>query len=270
MYAYVPAGLTANRPLVLILPGCGGVAVDYDDETGWTKWADSMGFSLVIAETTTQYNNCFNFYVPADQERGSGEPATLIAMIDWMKTHYAVDSSRVFVTGFSGGAAMTNVMLATYPDVFAAGAPIAGIPYKCATSLDEVEGCFNGATVSAQTLGDRVRAAYSGYTGSWPRVSIWHGTADDIINFSNEDQEMQQWTNVHGQDQTPETSDTVAGYPHKIYGANLVETYVLTNLEHYIPVAPGSGAEQCGGGGSTADAGICSSLYIARWFGLDK
>ena len=32
---------------------------------------------------------------------------------------------------------MTAVMLATYPEVFAGGAIIAGVPYKCATTSSE-------------------------------------------------------------------------------------------------------------------------------------
>lgn len=44
---------------------------------------------------------------------------------------YGADPARTFVTGLSAGGAMTSVMLAAYPDVFAAGAVIAGLPYDC-------------------------------------------------------------------------------------------------------------------------------------------
>src|SRR2546429_1098854 len=40
-----------------------------------------------------------------------------------------IDRRRIFVTGLAAGGAMTLAMLATYPDVFAAGAVIAGLPY---------------------------------------------------------------------------------------------------------------------------------------------
>ena len=51
-------------------------------------------------------------------------------MVDKIKADFSVDSSRVFVTRFSGGGAQTALMMATWPDVFAAGATVAGIPYN--------------------------------------------------------------------------------------------------------------------------------------------
>ena len=271
MYVYVPAGLTANRPLVVILPGCAGHAAEYDTETGWAKWADQMQFSLLIPEVTSvQPNGCFRWYDPAHQARGSGEPATIIEMVDWMKSHYAVDPARVFVTGFSGGGGETNVMLATYPDVFAAGAPVAGFPYKCAVGGSEVSACqFSALTKTPQQWGDLVRAANPSWHGPWPRVSVWNGTADTTVIPANAQETMQQWTDVNGEDQTPETDETVAGYPHKVYGAAKVETYEVTGMGHAIPIKPGTDPDSCGAGGPTASSNICGSLYIARWFGLD-
>ena len=39
------------------------------------------------------------------------------------------------MTGLSAGGAMTSVMLATYPEVFAAGAIIAGLPLMAARTI---------------------------------------------------------------------------------------------------------------------------------------
>ena len=46
-----------------------------------------------------------------------------------------IDRRRIFVTGLSAGGAMTLAMLATYPDVFAAGAVIAGLPLAAQPTL---------------------------------------------------------------------------------------------------------------------------------------
>ena len=58
-------------------------------------------------------------------------------MIARMAADHKIDSSRIYVTGLSAGGAMTSVMLATYPEVFAGGATIAGLPYGIASNVRE-------------------------------------------------------------------------------------------------------------------------------------
>jgi poly(3-hydroxybutyrate) depolymerase len=43
------------------------------------------------------------------------------------------------VTGLSAGGAMTSVMLATYPEVFAGGGIVAGLPYGCANDTSPLQ-----------------------------------------------------------------------------------------------------------------------------------
>ena len=93
------------------------------------------------------------------------------------------------------------------------------------------------------------------------------------VDAANLNETMEQWTNVHGVDQTADTRDTVAGYPHKVYrdsaGTGVVETFSITGMGHGQPVDPGSGATQCGTAtGYNLDANVCASYHIARWFGL--
>lgn len=106
--------------------------------------------------------------------------------------NHGIDPGRVFVTGLSAGGAMTSVMLATYPDVFAGGAIVAGIPYRCGTGLSAAFSCMSpGKDLSPDAWGDKVRNA-SGHTGPWPRVSIWHGGSDYTVNVLNATEEMEQ------------------------------------------------------------------------------
>jgi poly(3-hydroxybutyrate) depolymerase len=69
-----------------------------------------------------------------DSRRDGGEALSVKQMIDRMKLEHQIDPARIFVNGLSAGGGMTSVMLATYPDVFAAGAIIAGLPYRCGTA----------------------------------------------------------------------------------------------------------------------------------------
>lgn len=277
MFTYIPAALPANAPVVVALHGCAQSAASYDAETGWQMLADRWKFALVLPQQQSGNNStsCFNWFEAGDIARGQGEALSIKQMVDRALANHQGDASRVYVTGLSAGGAMTAVMLATYPDVFDGGAIVAGIPYNCGTGTTAAFSCMNpGSNLSPAAWGNKVRAA-SSHAGPWPRVSIWHGDADTTVRPANATESMEQWTNVHGIDQTPDVSDTLAGYPHKVYhdaaGTPLVETLLVTGMGHGTPVDPGAGETQCGTAGAyILDVNICSSYYIGRFWGLDN
>ncbi|WP_219339665.1 extracellular catalytic domain type 1 short-chain-length polyhydroxyalkanoate depolymerase [Luteimonas salinisoli] len=277
MFKHVPAGLPAGAPLVVALHGCAQSASSYDAETGWQMLADRWQFALLLPQQQGSNNAsaCFNWFELGDTARGQGEALSIKQMVDRMLADHGGDPSRVYATGLSAGGAMTAVMLAAYPDVFAGGAILSGVPYRCATSQSAAFGCMNpGTDLTPAQWGDRVRSAHGGYAGPWPIVSIWHGDADYVVRPANLAESMEQWTDVHGIDQIADASDSVAGYPHRVYedasGTPRVETYTITGMGHGAPVDPGSGESQCGTAGAyILDAGICASYYIGHFWGLD-
>ena len=277
MYKYVPSGMGANAPLVVALHGCVQSAGAYDGETGWVQLADRYKFALVLPEQSFSNNSarCFNWFETGDIARGSGEALSIKQMVDKMKVDHSIDNTRVYVTGLSAGGAMASVMLATYPDVFAGGAIIAGVAFDCGRGSAAAFDCMDpGVNLSPSQWGNKVRAATS-HTGPWPIVSIWHGSSDPTVKPGNAQEIIDQWTNVHGIDQVADVEDTIAGYPHKVFrnatGLAVVESYSITGMGHGTPVDPGSGPQQCGTAGAyILDANICSSAYIARFFGLDN
>ena len=287
MFKFVPDGLVTGRPLVVALHGCTQTALSYDDETGWTALAERLRFALLLPQqrqgspggifaTGNHPAGCFNWFLPGDISRDQGEALSIKQMIDAMKADHGSDSTKVFVTGLSAGGAMTAVMLATYPEVFAGGAVIAGLPYRCATSESEATSqCLRpGKNLSPAQWGSLVRNA-SPHTGPWPKVSIWHGSADAIVLPVNATELVDQWTNVHGIDRTPNITDTVQGHTHEVLtdagGKPQVEIYTIAGMGHGTPIDPGPGPEQCGRAGAfILDAGICSSLQIARFWGLGQ
>lgn len=277
MFKYVPSGLPTNAPLVVALHGCSQTAANYDAETGWQLFADRFSFALLLPQQQSANNSsgCFNWFETVDTSRGQGEALSIKQMVDRMIVDHGTAASRVYITGLSAGGAMTSTMLAAYPDVFAGGAIIAGLPHRCATGQSAAFSCMNpGSNLTPAQWGDKVRAS-STWTGPWPIVSIWHGDGDYVVRPMNLTESMEQWTNVHGIDQTPEVSDTVGGFPHKVYkttsGQTRVETYTITGMGHGTPVDPGAGATQCGTAGAyILDVNLCSSYYIARFFGLDN
>lgn len=277
MFKYVPPGLPANAPLVVAMHGCSQTASSYDAETGWQMLADRWQFALLLPQQQSANNasGCFNWFEAGDTARGQGEALSIKQMVDRMIADHGSAPGRIYATGLSAGGAMTATMLATYPDVFAGGAILSGLPHRCATSQSAAFSCMNpGSNLTPAQWGDKVRSA-STWNGPWPIVSIWHGDGDFVVRPANLTESMEQWTNVHGIDQTPDVSDTVAGYPHKVYNdasnQARVETYTITGMGHGTPVDPGAGATQCGTAGAyILDVNICSSYYIGHFWGLDN
>jgi poly(3-hydroxybutyrate) depolymerase len=179
----------------------------------------------------------------------------------------------VFITGLSAGGAMTSVMLACYPEVFAAGAIIAGLPYGAASNVQEAfESMFQSPVRAASEWGDRVRAA-SPHSGPWPRISVWHGGADKTVIPANAREILKQWTELHGLPIAPAHEVIVDGYPRQVWrnqaGDEVIESYTITHMAHGTPLATGAADDACGVAGPfLIEAGISSSYHIARFFGL--
>jgi len=275
MRVHVPRDLPASAPLVVVLHGCTQTASGYNHGAGWSTLADRYGFALVFPEQqrANNANLCFNWFQPADTERGRGEALSIQQMVERMIRDHGLDRKRVFVTGLSAGGAMTSAMLATYPDVFAGGAIIAGLPYGCATTVQEAFECmFQGTSRPAEEWGDLVRVA-SPHDGPWPKVSIWHGSADATVKTMNADEIVKQWADLHGLPARPSHRDTVAGYPRSVWrnerGEDVIESYTLTGMAHGTPLSVGDGEESFGVAGPfLLDVGISSSYHIAKFWGL--
>ncbi len=272
---YVPAGLAGPAPLVVVLHGCTQDAAVYDHGSGWSRLADKHGFILLFPEQDRANNPllCFNWFSGNDNQRGMGEAASIAAMIAAIRKAHDVDPKRVFVTGLSAGGAMAAAMLATYPELFAGGAIIAGVAYGCASGAAEAFDCMGGrARGDAAELGARVRRA-SPHKGPWPRIQVWQGSADHIVVPSNADAIVLQWAHLHGLDPKPDRIDAAGGYPRRIWsgadGTPLIEQYTITGMAHGIPLDPGTGEGESGEAGAhMLDVGLSSTDRIAAFFGI--
>ena len=272
---YVPDGLKGPAALVVVLHGCTQDAAVYDHGSGWSALADRHGFILLFPEQQRANNPmlCFNWFSANDSQRGMGEAASIRAMIEAMRKAHDVDPNRIFVTGLSAGGAMASVMLATYPEVFAAGAIIAGVAYGCASGVAEAFDCMGGrARSDARALAASVRRA-SPHKGPWPRVQVWQGSADRTVDASNADAIALQWAQLHGLAPKPDRADRVAGYPRRQWlgpdGAPLIEQYTITGMAHGIPLDPGTAEGESGTAGAhMLDVGLSSTDRIAAFFGI--
>ena len=277
MFAYLPENLPAAPALVVVLHGCGQTAAGYDLGAGWSTMAKRYGFALLMPEQQASNNaqGCFNWFNPEDVARDSGEAASIRQMIARIAGDAGIDARRIFVTGLSAGGAMTTVMLATYPELFAGGAVIAGLPFGVATNVREaLNGMYQSPSRAAGELGDLVRNA-SHHKGPWPKLSVWHGSADRTVNPANANEIVKQWLDVHGLPAAPMSEGVVDGYPRQIWwnadGETIIESYTITDMAHGTPLGVADNDERYGAQGAfLIEAGISSSYHIANFFGLTQ
>lgn len=271
---YSPDNLRPAAPLVVVMHGCTQNAAGYDRGAGWSTLADRHGFALLFPqqERANNSNLCFNWFIPADARRGRGETMSIRQMIvSTIETH-DVDPGRVFVTGLSAGGAMTSVMLAAYPELFAGGAIIAGLPFGVANSLPEALERMRG---QGGPGGDRLPALVTGaspHRGPWPTISVWHGDRDMIVDPSNADAIVEQWRRLHRVDAAEPRVERVEGHRRRSWrdatGRDVIEQYSIAGMGHGTPIDP-NGKE--GGGVAMPhmlDVGISSTQHIARFWGL--
>ncbi len=278
MYEYVPSKLAAAPAVVVVLHGCTQGAADVA-RTGWNELADQHGFVVVYPEQSSANNpaRCFNWGgVYGDFtniKRGNDENASIKQMVDKSIALHGADAKRVFVAGFSAGGGQAALMAAAWPDVFAAGATIAGLPYHCNTTFAEAFTCMKpGVNRTPAQWATLVKQANAGYGGAWPRMAIWQGASDGTVAPANQTELVEQWTAVHGVGQTPSATDTVNGASHAVFkdaaGNAVVESYTVPGMDHGIAVDPKSG---CGTAGSYAlDKGICTAALVVKFFGIDS
>jgi poly(hydroxyalkanoate) depolymerase family esterase len=273
-WCHVPDDLPPHAPLVVALHGCTQDAATYDHGTGWSTLADRAGFAVLLPEQRRRNNGnmCFNWFESADIARTGGEAQSIAEMVEAMIARHGLDPARVFVTGLSAGGAMTAVMLATRPEMFAAGAIIGGLPYGGATSVSQALDRMRGhGWADDARAADAVRRAGAAPV-RWPRVAIWHGTADHTVVPANAERLAAQWRTVHGLPLAPDAADHGARWHHSRWnggdGQPLVDLWMVEGMGHGVPIATGGTAALGATGPFMLDVGLSSTEVIARSWGL--
>ncbi|WP_287196688.1 PHB depolymerase family esterase [Mesorhizobium sp.] len=273
---YVPDDLPEAAPLVVVLHGCTQTAAGYDHGSGWSQLADQEGFALLFPEQqrANNPNLCFNWFVPGDTKRNGGEALSIRHMIEAVVVEYGLDRKRIFIIGLSAGGAMTSVMLACYPEVFAGGAIIAGLPYGSAKTIPEAFDRMRGHGMPSERQLQKALRNASPHQGPWPSISVWHGSADQTVASSNADAIIAQWRAIHGLDARSVRSEIVDAHLRRVWcnaqGHELIEDYRIAGMGHGTPLDTTGDAALGAEGPFMLDVGISSTRHIARFWGIAK
>jgi len=244
MFLYVPTSVKRHPAVVVVLHYCTGSGPAMFTGTQYAALADQYGF-IAVYPSAPREGHCFDVSSPgALKHNGDSDPVGIVSMVKNVVKTQNADKHRVYVTGISSGAMMTNVLLGDYPDVFAAGSAMMGVPFACFATTDGSmwnSACANGTIIkSPAEWGSLARSAFPGYHGKRPPMQLWHGTADTILFYPNFGEEIKQWTNVHGVSQTPARTDhPQPSWTHTVYtdrhGRVVVDAYSVEGETHNLP-----------------------------------
>ncbi|KAK4228570.1 PHB depolymerase family esterase [Podospora fimiseda] len=242
---FVPETLGPNPAIILALHWCSGTGPLYSQSTRYNSLAAAHNY-VVLYPSSPKDNNCWDVATNQSLTRdGGGDSTGLANMVKWAIDEYSADPAKVFVTGTSSGCMMSNIMTATYPDLFAAVSCYSGV----------AAGCLAGSPGSSPQTADPACAAGEiiktgdewaaqaramipgGYNGKYPRFQTWHGDADFFVNYPNFAEQLKQWSTILGVEFTKNvTRSPGCGYTKMVYGdGTKLLGYSARGVGHVVP-----------------------------------
>ncbi|RHZ61550.1 uncharacterized protein CDV56_108851 [Aspergillus thermomutatus] len=245
MYIYVPTNLATNPSIIVAIHYCTGTAEAYFTGSPYATLAEQYGFIVIYPESPYE-GKCWDVSSQATlTHNGGGNSNSIANMVTWTIEQYNADSSKVFVTGSSSGAMMTNVMAATYPELFAAGIAYSGVAAGCFMSAANQVDAWNSSCSQGQVIATPevwagvAEAMFPGYNGPRPKMQIYHGSVDEALYPQNYNETCKQWAGVFGYDYgAPHTvveNTPEANYETTTWGDKLQGIYA-TGVGHTVPI----------------------------------
>ncbi|KAJ6627701.1 Alpha/Beta hydrolase protein, partial [Mycena sp. CBHHK59/15] len=277
MYVYKPTTVAAKPAVIVAIHECTASGPGYFTGSPYAQLADTYGF-IVIYPSSPHSGTCWDVSSKATlTHNGGGDSNGIANMVTYAISTYNADATRIFATGSSSGAMMTNVLCATYPELWRAATVYSGVAAGCFVSSTGGVDAWNSTCAlgqiddTQQQWANVVHAMYPGYTGSYPPIQEYHGTADTTLYPPNLNEEVKEWAGVFGYNAAAPTSvlqnTPLSGYTKSIYGPNL-EGILAQGVGHTVPIQGNEdlkwfgivpGGEGGSGGSSTTPTGPTST-----------
>ena len=227
--------------LVVLLHGCEQNGQLLANHSGLMALANKHHFSLLIPQQSYANNikKCFNWFSPQDTRLNLGEMLSIKNMI--LTTQEQLNTKHVYILGLSAGGAMSSAILVNYPELFTAGAVIAGLPFPCADNLTKAISCMRkGPPQPASELALMVKKTQP-KRQLWPRLTVWTGDSDNVVNPINAEKLARQWARLK-QLQRPPVTSKANGIHITQWQDNLnniaVELVQIPGLSHGMAINP--------------------------------
>ena len=227
---YVPPhDADASLPLVLNYHGSGGSPEGQESTSDFIRLAEEFGFALVYpvgAFTNSVTSGSWN----ANLDAGVDDVQFARDMIEDVAAMLNIDHSRIYSTGFSGGARMTSRLACELSDVLAAAAPVSGLQYPDGCTLKRAIPILSFHSLDDATNQYEVSARSRPYwrMGLETALDKWR-QANDCSLTNNADRLTQRITFY-------QWSDCAASAE--------IQFYQLTNGGHSWPDSPRAGSNK--------------------------
>ncbi len=182
---FIPSGYRGQPiPLVIMLHGCTQSPEDFAAGTRMNFIAEEETCFVAYPAQPAKANQakCWNWFRPADQQRGGGEPSLIAGITRQIMRDRSVDPQRVYVAGLSAGAAAAAIMGSTYGDLYAAIGIHSGLACGAATDLP--------SALLAMRQGGGTEVV-PGHGPTTPTI-VFHGDRDTTVHSKNGDQVVRQ------------------------------------------------------------------------------
>lgn len=255
-------GHSHNKNLVVLLHGCVQSGEVLAAQSGLLGLAKTHGFSLLIPQQSQDNNikSCFNWFSEQDTNKDSGETLSIVSMISMLKQKHSLDN--VYIVGLSAGGAMASSLLIHYPELFTAGAVVAGIPYPCANNLIKAIACMRAGPAQTEQILTKEMKDVIEKGKSLPKLSVWTGKVDKVVNAINSQRLATSWSAISVPNAGP-VKTSHQGYQITQWRDEANQPYVelieIDDLDHGMAV---NAIEL--NGGKTADFLLAAPISAAK------